>query len=244
MARGFEDAASCWKAIMSDVHKNIGLLSVIEKFARENTNPANIVFGTSGWRGEIGSDFTFNNVRIVTSTIIEMFKGNDSSVMQAMGVSGFKEIIKRRVIVGHDNRFLGPDFAREVIGLLQKEGIRTWYAGEATTPEFSAGIEMLKAACSINLTPSHNPANFSGFKFNPSDGGPAGSEITTKIEKIANKMMKESPVFQPVKPEGIEKIDLTQLYIKFITERKTLDIEKIRDFVASEDCIVCIDNMH
>src|SRR4030043_150538 len=122
MDRGFEDAASCWKAIMSDVHKNRGLLSVIEKFARENTNPANIVFGTSGWRGEIGSDFTFNNVRIVTSAIIEMFKGNDSSVMQAMGVSGFKEIIKRGVIVGHDNRFLGPDFAGEVIGLLQKEG--------------------------------------------------------------------------------------------------------------------------
>lgn len=251
MARGFEDAASCWKAIMSDVHKNRGLLSVIEKFARENTNPANIVFGTSGWRGEIGSDFTFNNVRIVTSAIIEMFKGNDSSVMQAMGVSGFKEIIKRGVIVGHDNRFLGPDFAREVIGLLQKEGIRTWYAGEATTPEFSAGIEMLKAACSINLTPSHNPANFAGFKFNPSDGGPAGPEITTKIEEIANRMMsdirrggKESLVLQPVKAESIEKIDLTSLYIKFITERKTLDIERIRDFVNRKNCIICIDNVH
>lgn len=251
MVRGFEDAASCWKAIMSDVHKNRGLLSVIEKFARENTNPANIVFGTSGWRGEIGSDFTFNNVRIVTSAIIEMFKGNDSSVMQAMGVSGFKEIIKRGVIVGHDNRFLGPDFARQVIGLLQKEGIRTWYAGEATTPEFSAGIEMLKAACSINLTPSHNPANFAGFKFNPSDGGPAGPEITTKIEEIANRMMsdirrggKESLVLQPVKAESIEKIDLTSLYIKFITERKTLDIERIRDFVNRKNCIICIDNVH
>jgi len=251
MVRGFEDAASCWKAIMSDVHKNRGLLSVIEKFARENTNPANIVFGTSGWRGEIGSDFTFNNVRIVTSAIIEMFKGNDSSVMQAMGVSGFKEIIKRGVIVGHDNRFLGPDFARQVIGLLQKEGIRTWYAGEATTPEFSAGIEMLKAACSINLTPSHNPANFAGFKFNPSDGGPAGPEITTKIEEIANRMMsdirrggKESLVLQPVKAESIEKIDLTSLYIKFITERKTLDTERIRDFVNRKNCIICIDNVH
>ena len=73
------------------------------------------------------------------------------------------------IIVGHDNRFLGREFAMEVIGLLQREGIRTWYAGESITPEFSAGIEMLKAACSINLTPSHNPANYSGFKFNPSD---------------------------------------------------------------------------
>jgi phosphomannomutase len=244
MAQEFKNAASCWKAIMSDVTKNRVLLSVIEKFARENTNPANIIFGTSGWRGEIGIDFTFNNVRIVTSAIIEMFKGNDSSVMNALGVSCFEEIKRQGVIVGHDNRFLGPDFAKEVLGLLQKQGIRTWYAGEAPTPEFSAGIEMLHAACSINLTPSHNPARFAGFKFNPSDGGPAGQEITTKIEKIANRMMKEYVVLQPVKPESIEKIDLTQLYIKFITERNTLDIEKIRDFVNREDCIICIDNVH
>lgn len=70
MDQEFENAASCWKAIMSDVFRNRGLLSVIEKFARENTNPAHVVFGTSGWRGETGSDFTFNNVRVVTSAII------------------------------------------------------------------------------------------------------------------------------------------------------------------------------
>src|SRR4030043_55681 len=244
MSREFKNASSCWKAIMSDVHRNRGLLPIIEKFARENTNPPSIVFGTSGWRGEIGTYFPFNNLRVVTSAIIEMFKGKDSSVMHPMGASGFEEVKKRGVIVGHDNRFLGPDFAKEVLGLLQKEGIRTWYAGEAPTPEVSAGIEMLHAACSINLTPSHNPARFAGLKFNPSDGGPAGPEITTKIEKIANRMMKESIVLHPVEPKSIEKIDLTHLYIKFITERKTLDIEKIRDFVDREDCIICIDNVN
>lgn len=244
MTQQFESAASCWKAIMSDISKNRKLLSGIEKFARENTAPAKIVFGTSGWRGEIGTDFTFNNVRIVTSAIIEMFKSNDDSVIQAMGVSSFEDIKKRGVIVGHDNRLLGPDFALEIIGLLQKEGIKTWYAGEAPTPEFSAGIEMLNAACSINFTPSHNPANYAGFKFNPSDGGPAGSEITTRIEEISNKMMAESLVIQQIRPDKIEKIDLTSLYIKYITERKTLDIEKIRDFLSKEDCFVCVDNVH
>ena len=244
MTQEFKDAASCWKAIMSDVNNNRHLLPVIEKFVRENTASAKIVFGTSGWRGELGSDFTFNNVRIVTSSIIEMFKENDVSVMKAMGVFDFEEIKKRGVIVGHDNRFLGSEFAMEVIGLLQKEGIRTWYAGEAITPEFSAGIEMLNAACSINLTPSHNPANYGGFKFNPSDGGPAGSEITTKIEEISNRIMGKSPIISPVRPSKVEKIDLTELYIKYITERRTLNIERIRDFIAKEDCIVCIDNVH
>jgi phosphomannomutase len=244
MSQQFENAAACWKAILLDVSKGKELLPVIKKFARENMNPSKIVFGTSGWRGEIGTDFTFNNVRIVTSAIIEAFKSNDKSFMDAMGVSDFEDIKKRGIIVGHDNRFLGREFAIEIIGLLQKEGIRTWYAGESTTPEFSAGIEILNAACAVNLTPSHNPANYGGFKFNPSDGGPAGSEITSVIEETANRMMKWSPVLQPIETESIEGIDLTELYIRYITDRKTLDIEKIRSFVNTEDCIVCIDNVH
>jgi phosphomannomutase len=244
MAGGCENAASCWKLILSDISGNLGLLSQIEMFAYENTSPAKIVFGTSGWRGEIGTDYTFNNVRVVTSAIIDMFREEDSAVMEALGVPDFEEIKRRGVIVGHDNRFLGPDFASEVIGMLQKEGIRTWYAGEAVTPEFSAGIEMLGAACSINLTPSHNPANYAGFKFNPADGGPAGSEITSRIEEIANRKMEESLVLQPVKPLKIERLDLTPLYIRYITERKTLGIEVIRDFLEKEDCVICVDNVH
>jgi len=244
MSQQFENAAACWKAILSDVSKGKEFLPVIEKFARENMNPSKIVFGTSGWRGEIGTDFTFNNMRIVASAIIEAFRSNDRSFMQAMGVSGFDEIKNRGVIVGHDNRFLGREFSIEVIGLLQKEGIRTWYAGEATTPEFSAGIEMLNAACSINLTPSHNPANYAGFKFNPSDGCPAGTEITSVIEETANKMMKGSQALQPVKPKAIEEIDLTELYIRYITDRQTLNIEQIIGFVNTENCIICVDNVH
>jgi phosphomannomutase len=244
MSRNYTDAASCWRAVLSDVSGNRGLLSEIEKFAWENTAPAEVVFGTSGWRGEIGSDYTFHNVRIVTSAIIEMFRSDDRVFMQAMGVKDFDEIKERGIIVGHDNRFLGPAFAMEVMGLLQKAGIRTWYAGEAATPEFSAGIEMLNAACCINLTPSHNPANYAGFKFNPADGGPAGSEITTKIEEISNRMMKES--FRPasIKPEKITKIDLTALYIDYIRQRRTIDLDRAKRFLAEADCCICIDNVH
>ncbi|MEW6601694.1 MAG: phosphomannomutase [Nitrospirota bacterium] len=244
MTYEFNNASDCWKAILSDVTGNRGLLSTIEKFARENTAPTRVVFGTSGWRGEIGTDYTFRNVRIVSSAIIAMFKEGSTAVMEAMGVSDFEDIRKRGVIVGHDNRFLGPEFAGEVIGLLQREGIKTWYAGEAATPEFSAGIEMLNAACSINLTPSHNPANYGGFKFNPSDGGPAGPEITTRIEEIANSLMKDQPVIDKAVPGDIEKVDLTDLYIKYITTKKTLDIQRIKDFIEREDCIICIDNVH
>ncbi|HDH34250.1 MAG TPA: phosphomannomutase [Nitrospirae bacterium] len=244
MTGGFQNAAECWKTIIEDVDGNRGLLPLIEKYARENTDPVKIVFGTSGWRGEIGTDFTFNNIRIVTSAIIQMFRESDHKVMKAMGVADFSEIKNRGIIVGHDNRFLGPQFADAVMGLLIKNGIRTWYAGEAITPEFSAGIEMMNAACSINLTPSHNPANYGGFKFNPSDGGPAGSEITKRLEDITNELMSEFLVVEPVAAKQVERIDLTTLYIEYILERKTLDLRKIKDFVAEQDCTICIDNVH
>src|SRR5208283_1961613 len=237
MSQVYNDAAACWKELLTNPSADRDLLAEVERFARENTRPVQIVFGTSGWRGETGSDFTFNNVRIVTSAIIEMFKNSGESVMQALGVRDFDEVRKRGIIVGHDNRLLGREFAMEVLGYLQKEGIRTWYAGEAA-------IEMLHAACAINLTPSHNPANYSGFKFNPSDGGPAGSEITSKIEEIANRMMRESTVLPSIKAGPVENVDLTSLYLSFITGRKTLDIDKIREFITRVDCTICIDNVH
>lgn len=245
MGRTYADAASCWKELLSNPSANREeLLAAVERFAEENTAPSQIVFGTSGWRGEIGSDFTFNNVRIVISAIIEMFKSGDDSVMSALGVRDFDEIKNRGVIVGHDNRLLGRRFALEVLGYLHKEGIMTWYAGEAATPEFSAAIEMLHAACSVNLTPSHNPANYAGFKFNPSDGGPAGSGITSKIEEISNRLMREKAVLPSIEPRNIDRVDLTGLYLAFVTGRGTLDMEKIRDFLRKADCTICIDNVH
>ncbi len=244
MTTRYANATECWKAILSDVKANRGLLTEIEHFARSNNDPAEIVFGTSGWRGEVGTDFTFHNVRVVTSAIIEAFKTGDRDFVEAMGVSGFEEIKTRGVIVGHDNRFLGRDFAMEVIGQLQQEGIRTWYSGESITPEFSAGVEMLGAACSINLTPSHNPANFAGFKFNPSDGGPAGPEITSLFEGIANSIMKKRLTINQSTVKGLESIDLTGLYIKYIKERGTIDLNRIIRFIDEADLTLCIDNVH
>jgi len=244
MVRCYTTAADCWKVILDDIDANASLLSAIEQFAHTNTAPADIVFGTSGWRGEIGSDYTFRNLSIVTAALIEAFRTGDDTFYRAMGVGGFEELQKRGVIVGHDNRFLGKDFAYAVIGILAAVGIKCFYAGEATTPEFSSGIEMSGAACSINLTPSHNPANYAGFKFNPADGGPAGPEITSRIEMIANRMVRGFEV--PAVPPSVafEPIDLARLYREYVRERKTLDLDAISRFIENEDCLICVDHVH
>jgi len=239
----YSDAESCWKAILGG--KGADLLKEIESFARENKAPAHVEFGTSGWRGEIGTDFTFRNLRIVTQAVINTLKKDGDDLRRALGTKDFEEVRKRGVVVGHDNRFLGPEFAQTVMATLSAEGIRVYYCGETSTPQISASIEILGAACAINITPSHNPANYAGFKFNPADGGPAGAEITDLIQEEANRLMgvpDEST--GPQEKVGFETIDSTGIYLRYVKERKTIDLDKVTDFIKSADCLVIVDHVH
>ena len=66
---------------------------------------AAIKFGTSGWRGLIARDFTFDNVRLATQGIADFLnfelRASNSALLQR----------KPTVIVGHDTRFLGREFS-------------------------------------------------------------------------------------------------------------------------------------
>jgi len=238
------NASELWKEILNNPATKKNLLKDIEKLAKENNNPAEIHFGTSGWRGEIGSDFTMHNVRILAHAIIEAVKSEDKSILKAIGVNSFNEFKKRGVIVGHDTRILGREFAYEIIGVMQSEGVKCYYAGEATTPEFSAGIVELGAAASINLTPSHNPPNYGGFKLNPSDGGPAPEELTKPIETIANELMKKETKIKIAHTEIVEHINLTDLYTAFLKKRNVIDLEKITKFIERYKPSIAIDHMY
>jgi phosphomannomutase len=247
MSNTYKNATECWNAIKADPEANRDLLPAIEEYASTNNDPARISFGTSGWRGEIGTDFTFHNVRIVIQAIIDTLKSDENSIKKALGILGFEDVKRRGIVIGHDNRFLGHDFARESIGMFVSEGIKVFYAGETSTPEISASIEMLTAACGLNFTPSHNPSNYAGLKFNPSDGGPAGSEITDMIQDKANRLMLDTGLnitVRAVSDNDYESIDTIDLYIKYIKERKTLDLEKIRNFLKESDCLIVVDHVH
>lgn len=237
----WKNAEECWKVIKRDLRYD--LLETIGHFAETNVSPAKVVFGTSGWRGEIGTDFTFRNIKVVTGAIINVLKREDRELRRAIGIQDFEDVRRRGIIVGHDNRFLGPEFSRAVMSILSSEGIKVYYAGETTTPEISASIEMLGASCSINITPSHNPSNYSGLKFNPSDGGPAGPEITGSIEEEVNRLM-TFEVADKLPEPVFDRIDTTDLYIRFLQERGTIDLEKVRKFVREEDCLIVVDHVH
>jgi phosphoglucomutase len=136
-----------------------------------------IKFGTSGWRGLIARDFTFDQVRLATEAIGRYLTSelkNPESVLAARN---------RDVIVGYDTRFLGREFALAAAEVLQNNGLTPLLCNRDTpTPVIGYTIRVRKALGGINMTASHNPAEYQGLKFSTSDGAPAPPEVTKLIE--------------------------------------------------------------
>lgn len=131
-----------------------------------------IRFGTSGWRAIIADEFTFQNVNQVTEAICGYLKNNSKSEQQTL-------------IVGHDSRFMGENFAQAASEIAAEKGFRVLLCGNPTpTPAISHAIRSEKAVGGINFTASHNPPEYQGIKFSTADGAPALPEITKQIEEL------------------------------------------------------------
>ncbi len=140
-----------------------------------------IRFGTSGWRSVIADEFTFENVRQVTHAICAYLNQNSNDRRQT-------------IIIGHDSRFMGENFAEVASQILKSKGFRVLLCTNQTpTPTISKAIRIEKAAGGINFTASHNPPEYQGIKFSTADGAPALPEITKQIENfIGNNSQTES----------------------------------------------------
>src|SRR5438270_5008290 len=136
-----------------------------------------IKFGTSGWRGLIARDFTFENVRVATQGIADYLNAELRNA--ASYIYGRKPV----VILGYDTRFLGREFSVAAAEVLDFNNISPLLCErDAPTPVIAHNIRARKAMGGINMTASHNPAEYQGLKFSPSNGAPAPPEITKQIE--------------------------------------------------------------
>jgi phosphoglucomutase len=140
-----------------------------------------IHFGTSGWRGVIAEDFTFANVRLAAAAIARYLLSKSS---------------RPRVIVGYDTRFLADKFAETAAEILGSHGVETQVCQRPDpTPAISHHIIQNKLDGGINITASHNPAEYSGLKFSSADGAPALPEVTREIESYVGRVQSgEYPV--------------------------------------------------
>src|ERR1051325_1456273 len=136
-----------------------------------------IKFGTSGWRGLIARDFTFDNVRLATQGIADFLNAEVRNPKS--------EIFSRKplVILGHDTRFLGREFSLAAAEVLAANGLSPLLCNrDAPTPVIAHTIRNRRAIGGINMTASHNPAEYQGLKFSTHNGAPATPEVTRQIE--------------------------------------------------------------
>jgi phosphomannomutase len=130
------------------------------------TNP--IKFGTDGWRGIIGEDFTFENVRYCAQGVADYLK-------QA-------KLDGRGIVIGYDTRFASENFAAAAAEIIAGNGIKVYLTPRASpTPVISYGVLAQKAGGAIIITASHNPGIWNGFKYKNEHGSSASDEITSKI---------------------------------------------------------------
>jgi phosphoglucomutase len=130
-----------------------------------------IKFGTSGWRAIIADEFTFANVRRVTSSICSYLQSSEA-------------FQSAKLVVSYDTRFLGERFAEECVNEITAHGFDAIFCDQPTpTPTLSHAVRSLKASGAINFTASHNPPEYNGMKFSTADGAPAMPEVTRKIEE-------------------------------------------------------------
>ncbi|HDT14970.1 MAG TPA: phosphoglucomutase/phosphomannomutase family protein [Firmicutes bacterium] len=168
----------------------------------------NIKFGTSGWRGIISDDFTFDNVKIVVQAIADYIKSRKSEA-------------GKPVIVGGDARFLSEQFSETAAAVLAGNNVLALVCDRDTpTPVIAFEIIRRKAAGGINFTASHNPPEYNGLKFSPSWGGPATPGETDIIEKnIAKvKIVKTADIGEAKKRGLIRVFDPAPFYLEKIKQ--------------------------
>jgi phosphoglucomutase len=144
-----------------------------------------VAFGTSGHRGS-SFDTSFNEAHVL-------------AISQAICLYRLKQGIDGPLFIGIDTHALSEPAFSSTLEVLAANGVEVMMApaGEYTpTPAISHAILCYNRgrtrglADGIVITPSHNPPESGGFKYNPPNGGPADTLTTDWIEKKANELLR------------------------------------------------------
>ena len=168
----------------------IDVAKLEREFLSRRPDPANprelVSFGTSGHRGTpLDGTFTEAHILAITQAICEY--------RRAQGIDG-------PLFMGKDTHALSPLAADAALEVLAANGVETVIQrddGFTPTPVISRAIlvhnrgRTSHLADGIVITPSHNPPEDGGFKYNPPNGGPADTDVTGWIQDRANELLRE-----------------------------------------------------
>ncbi len=152
------------------------------------SDPTQMVsFGTSGHRGSsLTATFTEAHILAITQAICDYRRGQ--------GIDG-------PLYMGKDTHALSAPAQRTALEVLAANNVETIIQqddGVTPTPVISRAILIYnrgrkeRFADGIVITPSHNPPEDGGFKYNPTNGGPADTDITKWVENRANELLRSS----------------------------------------------------
>jgi len=185
-----------------------------------------VAFGTSGHRGS-SFERSFNEAHIlaISQAICEYRKGK--------GIDG-------PLFIGADTHALSQPAFENALEVLAANGVEAMIScgGEYTpTPAVSHAILVHNKGRSngladgIVITPSHNPPDNGGFKYNPSNGGPADSDITKWVENRANallegglKEVRRMPYAQARKAASTHEHDYLNAYVADLANIVDFDV--------------------
>lgn len=162
-----------------------------------------LTFGTAGLRGILGAGLNRMNVYTVRHA-----------------TQGMAELIKREgpqacargVAVAYDSRIMSREFSQEVCCVLAANGIKCWlFDSLRPTPELSYAIRKLNCIAGINITASHNPKEYNGYKAYWSDG----IQLSPEQAKVVFDTMSKMDVFEDVK---VVSFDQAQEWITVLDE--------------------------
>ena len=186
-----------------------------------------VSFGTSGHRGSpLKGSFNEAHILAITQAICEY--------RAAHGISG-------PLYLGHDTHAVSAAAERCALEVLAAQGVEVVIqSGEDFTPTPVISRAILvhnrgrteRLADGIVVTPSHNPPEDGGFKYNPPHGGPADSDVTGWIQARANELLagahdiRRLPLGRALRAPGIHTQDLISPYVEDLGS--VIDMEAIR----------------
>ena len=134
-----------------------------------------IAFGTAGLRGIVGAGTACMNRYTV---------GRAAQGIASLITERGTDAMRRGVVIAHDPRHFSKEFSELSAGILAGAGIRVYvFPDMRPTPELAFLIRKLSAVSGINITASHNPKEYNGFKAYWEDGCQVSSEIADEMTR-------------------------------------------------------------
>lgn len=171
-------------------------------------------FGTAGLRGIIGAGINRMNIY----TVRRATQGLANYIIK-QGKAG------RGVAIAYDSRHMSPEFAEEAALTLAANGIKAYkFESLRPTPELSFAVRELGCIAGINITASHNPPEYNGYKVYWEDGAqftpPHDKGVTEEVMAITDLSTVKTIDIEAAKAAGNYQIIGTEIDDKYIAQVK------------------------